>query len=401
MLTKTKTVAAVLLAAILGVLHAAAPHGLAGEAAGAGKNTELGKLAASLKPGEMKELRTEGYTFDLIKSWYDWDHDAKGGRVYGARKMFNIFTGGWANDGKWDPKTRRVLYFGGGHYASFKFVTYSADSNAWKVMPVPVWCDPRIEKTSEKYGWARNGWMQDEKTGKKRKCWPRGHTYDCNAIWPEKRLYVLTMWNWMRFYDLDKDEWKPSAPDFRGDAMGPCEAFPELGGFVAFPPRGGQLRLYDPDTGKRRELGQVSFGLHGVMEYNPVHKVLVVGGGDVKKAPSKDLYLVNKEGKVKKLKPPPVWLRCTPTAKLICDPTSGEYVIQEYVPGKDKGKAPAKARVFAFHPLRDEWKEIPGLRLPEGVAVPINTHGVVMICTAGKKEGLHCFLYRHKPVFAD
>ncbi|MGQ9652151.1 MAG: hypothetical protein ACUVXJ_18800 [Phycisphaerae bacterium] len=219
--------------------------------------TELGKLAASLKPGEMKELKTKGYTRDVLNSWYDWDHDAAGTRIYGAQKMFNVAMS-WSHDAKWDPKTRQVLFIGIGHYAALKIMAYSADSNAWTLMPVPTWCDPRrIEcqvvevlpgnRVKLSVGRAQGMWPEaeldilrdgkavarvrvselsekdsvaavldgsgairagdearnpdapvcekDEKTG--RRIWPRGHTYDRLAISPEHRLFAV---NWHGLY---------------------------------------------------------------------------------------------------------------------------------------------------------------------------------------------------------
>jgi RNA polymerase sigma factor (sigma-70 family) len=397
--TKVKIATAVLCAAAaVGVGSPVAYRALAAASAESGngkkaapKDTALGRLAASLKPGEIQELKTRGYNREFLKSWYSWDHDAKGTRIYGAQKMGNIMTSGWANDAKWDPNTGRILYFGGAHYASFKFVTYSADANEWKLMPVPVWCDPRIAKTSEEHGWCGNGWIKNKKTGEKRKCWPRGHSYDCQAVWPEKRIYAAAMWSWLRLYDLDKNEWMPSAPGFRTNSGGPCEAFPELGGFVAFS-RPNQLCLFDPAKRTKRDLGRIGFGIHGIMEYNPVHKVVIVGGGDARgDKPVRNLYLIDRRGKVTKLKPMPDWLRCTPDAKVMCDPASGEYVVQGHRPrkgGEDLGK------VHAFHPLKDEWKEIPKLRFPGGVAVPVSTYGVIVICTGGK-----VLVYKHKPVW--
>jgi len=380
-------------------LSAGEQTGGAKRAAAPASDTALGRLAASLKPGEMKELKTRGFNRDLTKSWYEWDTIDKSGtsgltrgRKYGAQHMFNIMTGGWSNDGKWDPKSRRILYFGGGHYAAFKFVTYSADTNEWKLMPVPVWCDPRIKKTSKEHGWCNNGWDKNRKTGKKYKTWPRGHSYDCNAIWPEKRIYALTMWSWMRLYDLDKDQWLPSAPGFRTNSSGPCEAFPELGGFLCFS-RPNQLCVFNPETRKKRDLKSIGFGAHGVMEYNPVHKVMIVGGGDSRNKINRTLYLVDREGKVKKLKPTPDWLRCTPYGKVMCDPVSGEYIVQGHRPRKNKE---GFGKTWAFHPLKDEWKEIPKRRFPQGIAIPVNTYGVLVFCTGGQ-----VFVYKHKPVWPD
>src|SRR5262249_2511855 len=83
--------------------------------------TEMGKLAARMKPGEWAELPTE----NLVET-----HRAKGnsGAIFGY------------NEGAvWDPRSRQWLYVGGAHNAPARFVIYSADTNAWKVMPQPDW----------------------------------------------------------------------------------------------------------------------------------------------------------------------------------------------------------------------------------------------------------------------
>jgi hypothetical protein len=341
--------------------------------------TALGRLAESLQPGEMKKLKTIGYNWDLLKSWYEWDHDADGTKLYGAQKMYNIMTS-WANDGKWDPKTEQILFLGGGHYAAFKFVTYSAKTNKWTLEPVPPWLDPR--SSSQDCG----SWPKSEAGNKS---WPRGHTYDCNAIYPEKRLYALTLWDKLRLYDIDKKKWRKSIPGFRTNSGGPSEGFPELGGFVAMN-KAGKLCLYDIDEGKQKELGGVPFSIHGVMEYNPVHKVLIVGGGDSNKTGNRSLSLVDAKGKIKQLKNLPVHVNCTPTAKVMCDPVSGEYIFQEVrASGMEQ-----KQKVYALHPLLDQWKEIKGRSFPSGVAIAVDTYGVIVICTDHE-----VFVYKHKPMW--
>jgi hypothetical protein len=348
------------------------------------KNTALGRLAASLKPGEMKELKTGGYNSHLLNSWYDWDHKANGGkgdRIYGAQRMFNIITGGWANDGKWDPVTRQVLYLGIGHYAALKFVTYSADTNAWTLMPVPTWCDPRDPKSVAC------------RTQKGKRIWPRSHTYDSQFIDPKKRLFGILWRPRIYTYNIDTKKWswhRVRSANMKNANM-PTEYFPEMGKVLHIG-SGNSLFSCDPETGKEQGLGKVSIGIHGTMEYNPIYKVMLVGGGSGGKGGegNRNVSLVDGKGKITELKPLPELLLCTPRAKLMCDPVSGEYIIQ----GCPIWKSKVKPKVYALHPVRNEWKEIPGMNFPSGVAIPINTYGVIMICTKRK-----VFVYKHKPVW--
>lgn len=345
--------------------------------------TELGKLAARMMPGEVKELATRNCNHQLFRMWYDWEEDDI--KKYGSQKMFNIIC--YNNDMKWDPRTRQVLVLNGGHYSSFKFITYSADSNEWKLMPVPPWMDPR-----------RPDAIVTGKEGKDgNRSWPRTHLYDRLAIAPELRLFAVNF-NGLFLYDIDKGVWLDRVPTSAGgkDAYQVIEYFPELKAFVYECNWGRDLRLWDVEKKEERRLGSYPFDIHGVMEYNPVHKVMLFGAGDAgggEKSGSSNLYLINKEGKVSRLQPPPVHINSTPTSKLMCDPVSGEYIVKGVRDGK----------VYAFHPVRDEWKEIPGLRLHEGEAlgVSIDTYGVMMLL--GRKAGgdFQCYLYKHQPMWRD
>lgn len=416
--------------------------------------TELGRLAASLKPGEMKELVTKGFTHDLSKSWYSWDHEG-GKRVYGAQAMFEIVTGNWSNDAKWDPVTQQVLYLGIGHYAAMKFVTYSAISNEWTLMPVPPWADPRsidcqvlailpdnrlklsagktqgmwldayinivregkivarvmvsevnekdsVAKVLDKSGEIKVGDSarspdatvcgKDEKTG--RRIWPRGHMYDRLAISSEHRLLAVN-WFGLHLYDIDRKVWLPSVKTASGgkDAYQVMEYFPERKTFIYECNWGKDLRLWDIEKKEERKLGSYPFGIHGFMEYNPVHKVLIWGGGDN----DTNLYRMDASGTITKLKPLPVGVSCCEAHKVICDPVSGEYLIQTSAPGTRE-----PGMLYAFHPLRDEWREIPDVKFPLGIGFGLNTYGVVMLCTYDRtKAAGRVFIYKHKPLWPE
>lgn len=352
------------------------------QAAPPAPETEMGRLAAAMQPGEMRELPTKHCTRDLFRMWYDWEEDDI--KRYGSQKMFDIIC--WNNDMKWDPGTRQILVINGGHYSSFKFITYSADTNEWRLMPVPPWMDPRRPDST--------ACGKDGKDGNR--SWPRSHLYDRLAISPEHRLFAVNF-NGLYLYDIDKQDWTPRIPTSSGgkDAYQVIEYFPEMKAFIYECNWGRDLRLWDVEKKEERRLGSYPFGMHGVMEYNPVHKVMLFGAGDAGGGEGKghpSLYLLNKEGTVAKLKPPPIHINCTPRSKLLCDPASGEYIAQ------DRGDG----RFHAFHPIRDEWKELPGLRLPdaESLGAAIDTYGVMMFLSRGK-AGFRCHLYKHKPAFGE
>jgi len=342
--------------------------------------TKLGNLAASMAPGEVRELETQNCNRDLFKMWYAWEEDDI--KRYGSQKMFDIIC--WNNDMKWDPVTRQVLVINGGHYSSFKFITYSADTNAWKLMPVPPWLDPRRPDSTACGNQGRDG----------NRSWPRTHFYDKLAISPKHRLFAVNM-DGLYLYRIDKGEWLSRIPTSSGgkDAFQVIEYFPEMGAFVYECNWGRDLRLWDVEKQEERRLGSYPFGIHGVMEYNPVHHVMLFGAGDAAgggKA-NPNFYMLTGDGKARRLNPPPIHINCTPTSKFVCDPASGEYVV----------KGVRDERVFAFHPVRDQWKEIAGLRVPEGesLAVPIDTYGVVMLLVRTAGREFRCYAYKHKPVW--
>src|SRR5689334_15138900 len=77
-------------------LSAGEPQGArAGEPAGKDEGTDLGKVAAAMKPGTWAELKTGGYTADLL-------------RVQNHHIL--EYTGAAA----WEPTSRQVLFVGQG-----------------------------------------------------------------------------------------------------------------------------------------------------------------------------------------------------------------------------------------------------------------------------------------------
>jgi hypothetical protein len=350
----------------------------AGEKIAAQPATEIGRLAASMNPGDVKELVTKNCTRDLFKMWYDWEEEDI--KRYGSQKMFDIIC--WNNDMKWDPVSRRVMVINGGHYSSFKFITYSADRNEWKLMPVPPWMDPRRAECTT--------CGRDGKGGNR--SWPRTHFYDKLAISPAHRLFAVNM-DGLYLYHIDTAAWSPRIPTSSGgkDAFQVIEYFPELEAFIYECNWGRDLRLWDVEKREERPVGSYPFGIHGVMEYSPVYQVIVFGAGDARQKANPSLYRLGKEGTISPLKPPPIHINCTPTSKFMCDPVSGEYVVTGV---RDD-------RVYAFHPLRDAWREIPDVRLPEGesLGVAIDTYGVMMVLCRQKDKGFRCFLYKHKPLW--
>jgi hypothetical protein len=69
-MTRTWT-SALMLALVCGHGYAARTGEIAARGGPAGAETALGRLTAAMQPGDMKELQTKNYTWDLVKSWHD------------------------------------------------------------------------------------------------------------------------------------------------------------------------------------------------------------------------------------------------------------------------------------------------------------------------------------------
>ena len=80
--------------------------------------TTMGRLAASMKPGQWAELKTSGLN---MKVFSDGGHHALQ----------------YTDEAVWDPRSRQLLFCGEGHGAAPRFVKYSESSNAWTVLPLP------------------------------------------------------------------------------------------------------------------------------------------------------------------------------------------------------------------------------------------------------------------------
>ena len=347
-------------AVLLGVVLCAPAN--AGEGPAAAPATELGKLAASMKPGEWKELKTQGYSQGLVWAKYQGEL-AKYNQ--GADSIFN-----YSNSAAWDSKTRQFLFVGLGHYAALKFISYSADTNKWTLMPAPPWADPRVTKTT----------------------WPRSHAYCKNDVDEASRwLLFASGTSEIKRYHVEEGKWldpiqvKRGMPTFK-DANSGIRVFPELGGIVRF--WHGRIDLYSPEKKQWKPLGDYpGVGMHGLAEYSARAKVMVFGGGDVGKDPPR-LYRLDAEGKVTRLKAPPVPVIHVQGTVFVADPATGQFIAGEF-----RGRGPRT--MYALDARKDEWKKLPAT-LPQArfmVATSVPDYGVVMLCTCSPAN---VWVYKHR-----
>ena len=311
--------------------------------------TELGKLAAAMKPGTWAELKTEGYTADLLKvqNHHILEYTAAAG---------------------WDPTSRQVLFVGQGHYSALKFISYDAAANAWKLRETPPW------------------WKGDAQSGRG----PIGHAYYNNAIDPVRGVFYLhqSATQLVHRYDVAKEAWT-ILPEITGAATGHGTAiayFPERKGLVRV--LGGTVHFFSEKKNEWTRLrDKLAMGpYHNVAHYSAAHKVVLFGGGNN----SKDLYGLDGEGNITQLKPAPVEVGIN-TAFVTSDPVSGDILVLH----KDD-------KFYAMDPVKDAWKELGTEGMPfrmkgssfDVVATPVSNHGVTLFFTA-ERRGLKVFLYKH------
>lgn len=311
--------------------------------------TELGKLAAGMKPGSWAELKTDGYTADLLK-------------------VQNHHILEYTGAATWDPTSQQALFVGQGHYSAVKFISFSAKENAWKLRDTPSW------------------WKGDPKTGKG----PIGHAYYNNTIDPLKGILYLhqSATRLIHRYDIAKDEWTtlPAIKDANTGHGTAIVYFPEMKGLVRV--LGGTVHFYSEEKGTWTKLAdKLPMGpYHNFAQYNPVQKIVLFGGGNN----SKDLYKMHTIAKIDILKQAPFEVGIN-TAVVTVDPVSGEFLVLH----KDD-------KFHSLNTVIDDWKELDAQSMPfkmkgssfDVVATPVSNHGVTLIFTAERK-GLKVCLYKH------
>lgn len=316
---------------------------------GPAQESHLAAIAAGMKPGSWAELKTVGYTAELLKA-----------------QNHHILQ--YAGAAAWDPASRQVLFVGQGHYSALKFIGYSERTNAWTLRATPAW------------------WTGDPKTGKG----PIGHAYYNNTI-DAARGFLYLHQSGTRFvhrFDIARDEWI-TLPEIKDAAVGHGTAlahFPERGGLLRV--LGGTVHFFDES---KKAWGRLSDKTpmgpyHNVAVYSPAQKLVLFGGGNG----SKDLYRMDTKGVVTKLNPAPVEIGIN-TAVVTTDPVSGDFLILH----KDD-------KFFSFDAIRDTWRELPVEGMPfrmqgspfDVIATPVSTHGVTFFFTAARK-GLKVCIYKH------
>ena len=325
------------------------------------KDHELARAAASMKPGEWKEIKAEGYDKAFLQDTRD-----------GVKPVHQIFQ--YTNKIHWYPKTQELYFMGAGHASMGKFVTYSAGKNAWRQLETP-------EQYRKK---GRSG---------------MSHTYENTTIdlendWMLRQSHMESI---IERYDLTEGKWiDPIPATSKGGHRSATEYFPEMKTYVRYETQTKKpLMRWDREGKKWVAFADVDMSAfprltHPAIEYNPVHKVMLFGGGNE----CNKLFILDEEGKTRAIKSPPVLtVNSTHINALTVDPAGGEFLLY----AKEKGKTdPGPSKFYAYNVEKDEWRELTDptpLGDPKGkVATPVEDHGVILFCTFSPTR---MWLYKH------
>ena len=252
----------------------------------------LSDLAASMGPGTWAQLNTNNILPALSNTG-------------GASGM----TFGYTDQGIWDPISRQFFFVGGDHNVKARFVTYSESNNTWQTLPTASW-----------FGGGPGIAM---------------HGYHHSAINTSGRfLYHRPFGSAVvQKYNLSTQTWD-GLPDVSGviNYISCCVAvtyFPERNSLVyASIDSGtnGAVAEYSEQTGQwQRIQGNLPMGgYHNFAEYNPVHKVVLFGGGN--NPGSRKIYKLDASGQITALRDAPIDLGIQQTIVTV-DPVSGKYLI--------------------------------------------------------------------------
>ncbi len=242
--------------------------------------TALSKLAESMEPGTWAELETE-----------------RPDRLWSAPPPGRgLHIGTWSDDAHWDSRTGQFLFFG--VRQTRKFVAYSEEDNAWRVIDFHE--EENAPGLEQRFGHQYSGNAHDP---------VRSHFYTNN-----RRYNVLdNTWEALPSWQRVSRE--------RSMTISYSTGMDRL--FVLIHQPRGVLRFFDAGEGAWKDHETIPVhGYHSLARDNPFREeVLFVGGND-----SEAVAIVTKDGTVKQMKdfPEPITVR---SAIVTVDPLSGRYLM--------------------------------------------------------------------------
>lgn len=322
----------------------------------------LSEAAARLQPGQWSVLNRagdgRGFDYNFIVAC-----QATGG-CYDTILSY-------ADKGLWNPQTREIEFVGQGHAAEMKHISYSEANNLWTREAKAYWCSDGCQ-------------------------WGLGHGYEHSANNPAtgdvyaRRMNSGDVYKWTR----STKTWSqlPAGPVM--EVAIAIEYFPEMGGVVLMgqgTSGSGEVHIYRESTGKWSQLKSgLSMGpYHNEGSYNPVHKVIVFGGGNG----SSNMYKLDASGTVTPIANAPTEVRILETVWTV-DPASGKYLLfansgsfYQYDVPSNSWNTLSTANVQMFGNGNQVQNRV--------VAIPIATYGVLAFLIEDGTADTRVVLYRH------
>jgi hypothetical protein len=279
----------------------------------------------------------------------------------------------YADKGVWNPNTKEGLYVGISHTGGYeKFIKYSDASNTFSVVTSQTNGDPQ-------------------------------HSYQHNALNIANNDFYLRPYNSKTIRRYRNGSWGTiaSIPMPTYQVAGALEAFPERNGMVFVDGDWGVwwynyataawTLLKETNGGQGTSLGKFPMGpYHNVAVYNPVHKIILFGGGNG----SSTLYKMDQNGNLSQETSAPTSVAINSTIFTV-DPASGDYLLFSNSRG-----------FWKYNPTTKAWAAMPSSQHPpffsaaaDGpalgtVAFPITTYGVTMYTTWNHANS-KVYLYKH------
>jgi len=335
----------------------------------------LGDLAATMNPGEWKELATNGFE--------------SGGILVPAGGDGNILE--FMDEAQRNPITKKIYIMGCARATSgtgaYVCGSTGAEDAGW------------IE-----YDEATNSWRRMPNSPVS----PGFHSYDNAALDPATGVYyyreiggrVLQYTNgqWSRLPDIANSQYATVC----------CtgfEYFPEAGGLIFLElnptnyPQGALLRWRPGEGGWTAVTNSVPLsttGYHVFSEYSAARKLLYVGGGTDDR---NRLWMVSPNFNFTRAADAPVSIGHNgDRAVNTVDPVTGNLLV---FTGDDTGSVGTQRKVFEYNPSTNQWTEHGSHQLHNGydlmaAATPIPEYGVVFV-VAYKYTNSKVYLYKHSP----
>jgi len=314
----------------------------AGETPPPNGNSALARLAASMQPGDWKELKTEGLTKDLTVT----------------SKGYQIVT--WGDDGAWDSKRGQFLFMG--FRQELKFINYSEQTNTWTLIP-----------------------SYESKV-------VFGHPYGTNAFNEEGGFFynLENGTNQVHAYDVKKHEWSNLPPcPFPCQGLGlAIEYFPDMKSLIFLYQR--SAYKFDTVENKWSQLGKdLPIGnAHVLMHYNARYKCMyMLGGNDRDSA----VVVLDAAGKIIAKRDAPIKIGMNvPYAAALPDPATGDVIVLS-----------AKDDFYAWDPEADTWTRIGNstkdtpFKTIGAIGAAIPEYNVILWADLYGSER-HVWLYKHK-----